>query len=1520
MKNIKLFTLLAALMCTTATWADNYSVNTDSKLREAIQNDGANITLTADIDLSNSTLEITSNRTVTINMNNHTLNRKLTGRPSGAGQVFTVRSGSTLNLNGGTVKGGWGGAGGGINNEGTCNLTNVIITGNTADDRGGGIVNKSGCTLTMTGCTITGNTSNNHTNPKGGGGIYNAGTLKIQGKNIVTGNTAGGSTNNLFLETGTVITVTGSLKESNTNISHIGITLQGTTGIFTSDYCAYNNWEPSAYFTSDDDMFYDVTRSSNEACVSASEVVGPVTTESLLRTVVATDGVKIKLGSDITVSKHLTIPGDVTIDLNGFTLRGDDTPVTTGGDYKCIFIVAPEGNLNLSNGTLADADNSATDNTTHNGGAIVNKGTATLTGVTITHCKGTDGAGIRNNEGATLTIDGCSIIDNTGDGIYNEGTLNMKGAITVTGNMTTELLNDNVYLKNSLINVIGSLAGSNISINLVRSGVFTSNYSDYNSGIDPSTYFTADYTNVFGVEFSGTEAALTGGPFYYIDREWDEDNKIVVASVKKLTGHVVNSMEEFDPYYDKLWLDNEFYVFNRDDLNFHGDVVVSGGRRSKILLCDGSKLSIGEYGGLLLVALNSSDTPVLSIYGQLKNSGQLVVRPKTYEKFRAGIGTCSFCLEPVNIYGGTLDVEGSSAGGAGIGTAAGFQRESAGKPVLRELNIYGGIIKAKGGPGAAGIGSGRPGGYYTPEDYGNINIYGGTITATGGSVDNTFSADVSGAGIGGGGGNHQGNLHIYGGNITATGGLDAAGIGCGQSATSAGNIIIEGGYVYAQGNDYGAGIGGGENCAGANVTITGGTVIAKAGYNETGNRAIGPGHGNDNYGSLDLGDNIMVTAERTFTAAERKGGCWYRTNVTVEPCTHQNATYTISGTTDEDTHTLQCAYCLDHTTEQHSFHNGTCTVCGVGATAYAVRIYLPEDKGGGTYDGQTYTSQTTQMVPGSTFIMPPSPTTVPGLEFMGWEVSSVTGDYESPYTSTDGGTILEAGDEYTINNSVSFIARYQALDIILENNADNGLTLLQYSGMTANSVTLNGRTLAMNGDWNTLCLPFNVDDISITLLADATVKTLESTAFNSSTGTLTMNFSTNNLTSIVAGKPYIVKWAPALEISTSDEWDTFATNVNNGTSYEGQLIRLTNSITVSTMVGEAAYPFKGTFDGRGYTLTFNKNSGGENCAPFRYVDGATIKNLNIAGTINAGNNKFAAGLIAFNKGNTTVSNCHNSITINSTLNGDGTHGGFIARLDGGAVTITNCLFDGTLSGNKTTNCGGFVGWTETNNSASVTFNYCLFNPATLSMGGGCKTYARLREGNPTFTNSFYKKTLGDAQGFDATSMSDDELLNDLGSGWMVRNGNIVPKMPSGSERVFYDVTIQNTTNDVETDYVDFVGTFSPVDIEGEDKSMYYMGTGSLLYYPNAAMTIGSCRAYFRLKGITAGDPTGNASILNFNLKFGDENDATGIRSMDNGQWTMDNCWYDLQGRLIANGHKPTAKGVYIYNGKKQVIK
>ena len=291
----------------------------DADLRTAASFDGANIQLANDIKMSNSTLVIGGDKTVTIDLNGKTLDRGLTSRDfDHGGQVITVRKDGTLNLSNGTLTGGYGGNGGGIAIEegGTATLTDVTITGCTGDQRGGAISNYG--TLTMTGGSITGNTSNDikasDTDIVGGGGIYTSGgstttltgvtitgnqakgagggginnwgtltidgctitgntskangggiwnystaTLNMQGKNTITDNQGDGKTNNVYLRDGAVITVTGSLEGS-----QIGIRM-ANPGVFTSDYSTNNkDVEPVKYFLSDNED-YEVVLSDNEA-------------------------------------------------------------------------------------------------------------------------------------------------------------------------------------------------------------------------------------------------------------------------------------------------------------------------------------------------------------------------------------------------------------------------------------------------------------------------------------------------------------------------------------------------------------------------------------------------------------------------------------------------------------------------------------------------------------------------------------------------------------------------------------------------------------------------------------------------------------------------------------------------------------------------------------------------------------------------------------------------------------------------------------------------------------------------------------------------------------------------------------------------------------------------------------------------------------------------------------------------------------------------------------------------------
>ena len=540
--------------------------------------------------------------------------------------------------------------------------------------------------------------------------------------------------------------------------------------------------------------------------------------------------------------------------------------------------------------------------------------------------------------------------------------------------------------------------------------------------------------------------------------------------------------------------------------------------------------------------------------------------------------------------------------------------------------------------------------------------------------------------------------------------------------------------------------------------------------------------------------------------------------------------------------------------------------------------------------------------------------------------STKDGEYSETIPSTVGTWWVKATiaadsncDEYT-TAPVSFMMTNS--NLILADNADNSTAINDHNGEFA-AATLNTRTLYKDGRWNTLYLPFSLASFTGTPLEGATVKTLESTTFNSTNGKLTLNFT--DATSIEAGKPYIVKWEKKADfvISSYADWNALCITTQTH-NLAGKTVVLTADINgnVCRTMGASECPFRGTIDGQGHTLTFNFSSEGECCAPFAYVDGATIKNLHVDGTITA-NHKFAAGLVGNSIGNTTISNCRSSIEIASTIDGDGTHGGLVGQIYDGEMNISDCLFDGTLSGNKTSNCGGFVGWTESNNSATVNFNRCLFNPADVDLAGGCKTFARARQdASVNIYNGFYKTLLGEVQGVDASNMSIIQLGTGLGTNWKIAGGDFLPKMNDGSadlySPVFSGVTINNTLNNVVTDYVDFIGSYDPVNIAGEDKTMLYMGANNTLYYPSDAMTIKSCRAYFLLKGITAGDLPTNAIELNF-----DGGETTSISEklkVKSEKLAPATDYFDLQGRKIVNGQQSTAKGIYIVNGKKFVIK
>ena len=107
--------------------------------------------------------------------------------------------------------------------------------------------------------------------------------------------------------------------------------------------------------------------------------------------------------------------------------------------------------------------------------------------------------------------------------------------------------------------------------------------------------------------------------------------------------------------------------------------------------------------------------------------------------------------------------------------------------------------------------------------------------------------------------------------------------------------------------------------------------------------------------------------------------------------------------------------------------------------------------------------------------------------------------------------------------SLTVTHRAQAQGLELLDGYDNSSIITNNNGQTRN-VTFSGRTIYSDGDWNTLCLPFNMSEsqIASSPLAGYTIKSLDGMQSNlDGNGKLTLSF--NNATTIEAGRLTTIK-------------------------------------------------------------------------------------------------------------------------------------------------------------------------------------------------------------------------------------------------------------------------------------------------------------------------------------------------------------------------------------------------------------
>ena len=515
----------------------------------------------------------------------------------------------------------------------------------------------------------------------------------------------------------------------------------------------------------------------------------------------------------------------------------------------------------------------------------------------------------------------------------------------------------------------------------------------------------------------------------------------------------------------------------------------------------------------------------------------------------------------------------------------------------------------------------------------------------------------------------------------------------------------------------------------------------------------------------------------------------------------------------------------------------------------------------------------------------------------GFEVKEVTASSGSVAENADGSyTLTMPAEDVVITASLGASGT-----VILQDGADNTTLLTTYDGVTAD-VTLEGRTLWKDGSWNTLCLPFSLSSFAGTPLEGATVKTLETTGFQS--GTLTLNFTSedDNLTSIKAGVPYIVKWESGDHITNPTFKDvTIDNTLSSVTTDEVSFAGLYSPITV----GEEKPVTYAVAELVGTTLTFKMTD------------------------------EAPDGVTSWDAEDTQSSPGWNPAS--------------------GPKTIMKVVFDPSFANARPKSCAswfsytqvsGFTGMEYFNTSEVVSMRWMFANCVDIGSIDVSHFDTRKVTDMEMMFYCFGGRSL-DLSSFNTANVENMRNMFNVcpylqtiyvSSEWSTEKVTTSAYMFERSNNLVGGAGTTFDANHVDAEYAHIDGgtsnpgyltekakpTYEPIGEEADysDRTVLYLGEGDKLYYPTEAVTIGAFRAYFKLQGdLTAGEPSDEAQgIKAFVLNFGDE--ETGIREIsensENSDYSEKNAsWYTLDGLRLND--KPSQRGIYIFKGIKTMI-
>ena len=491
-----------------------------------------------------------------------------------------------------------------------------------------------------------------------------------------------------------------------------------------------------------------------------------------------------------------------------------------------------------------------------------------------------------------------------------------------------------------------------------------------------------------------------------------------------------------------------------------------------------------------------------------------------------------------------------------------------------------------------------------------------------------------------------------------------------------------------------------------------GTLTAIGGESYGGGAGIGSigDHDNTNQGSSSIYPQGLGTITINGGTINAQGGTWYQ-NIT--PCGGAAGIGSSdnSGATTTDTSWGSTTY-LNNVTGSIIINGGTVSATGgVGAA--------------GIGGGSTGTLQAITITGGTVTATPGSRAAAIGTGYNGFNTNC--GSLTGATINITGGTVTANGNigfgdavvaSQNVGGSIALswtnltdairASAYDAATVTVSSNF-----MLQGTQTAATTANIGGQTIVPK-----VTVSFNANGHGTAPAATATAYGFRINAptvsevpsyvlsgwYKESSCTNQWNFSSDVVTSNIT---LYAKWVTdpgyitgsgtvndPYVISSLAQWNRFASDSKYYVS--GTYVKLGGYISgVTTTVGTQSNPFKGTFDGGGYTLAVSiSETSTQGTAPFREINGATIKNLTVTGSVTG--TTHAAGLVGFARsGSNTIENCNVSASVTVNTGSNKHCGGLVGHAITSTLNITNCIYSGTIS-NGGNYAGGLQGWSDGN--------------------------------------------------------------------------------------------------------------------------------------------------------------------------------------------------------------------------------